>query len=533
MLQRTFKASRIMAVACTLLSLPCFGQAEDDTTRFVPEGTVAVISAWPKAMAAKEKMQYAPLEVLSASGLEQFGFDPLVFERVDVIIGMPIPAPVFGVLIQSSEAIDLSNIPQEMVAAVDEDSGMVRLYGPEQIVVRNITKTVAVLGTEPFVDMMLKERSGEPSKLHRTLDTIRGPQDVMAIVDVKAIEQVMAAVLQNAPPGAMPPQLQQGMLGVLKESDILAVRVEVSEQEKIQMVLASPDEGATQRLAKHINSLLAFGRDSVVAEAQQNMDGGSATDVAMQQYIARISKVIVEALQPRQIGNRLVVEVDQLQSVSVIGTLTGLMLPALQSARGAARRMQSSNNLKQLALAMHNFESAYRSFPTTNSNDDDGKPLLSWRVAILPFIEQTELYNRFHLDEPWDSEHNLALLEEMPDTYRHPGKATKPGHTVYQAPVGEHTLLRKDEPTRFGDITDGTSNTIMLIETHPDNAVPWTAPQDWEVDHDEPNKAEIFFNQITQAAFGDGSVHVLAEGIDLEVFKALLTRDGGEVARVP
>src|SRR5690606_9142573 len=104
-------------------------------------------------------------------------------------------------------------------------------------------------------------------------------------------------------------------------------------------------------------------------------------------------------------------------------------------------------------------------FPAAGGVGDDGKPMLSWRVAVLPFLEQAELYEKFHLDEPWDSEHNLKLLEEMPDVYRHPNRATKPGHTVYQAVVSDESLLRATEPSRLRDVTDGTSNTILAVET--------------------------------------------------------------------
>jgi hypothetical protein len=95
------------------------------------------------------------------------------------------------------------------------------------------------------------------------------------------------------------------------------------------------------------------------------------------------------------------------------------LLPATQSAREAARRAQCTNNIKQIMLAMHNYHSANNSFPR-DITDKDGKPLLSWRVAILPYIEQAELYNKFKLDEPWDSPHKKELLKEMPTSFNCP-----------------------------------------------------------------------------------------------------------------
>jgi Protein of unknown function (DUF1559) len=172
-------------------------------------------------------------------------------------------------------------------------------------------------------------------------------------------------------------------------------------------------------------------------------------------------------------------------NVSVMAPVAvGLLLPAVQAARAAARRMQSSNNLKQLALANLNYESAFKRFPAAFSTDEAGKPLLSWRVQILPFIEQNDLYQQFHLDEPWDSEHNLKLLEKMPQVFRSPESRAPVGNTVYLGIGGKQGVIRafdKSNPrsprgVRFGDMVDGSSNTIMVIETSDKFAVEWTKP---------------------------------------------------------
>jgi hypothetical protein len=158
--------------------------------------------------------------------------------------------------------------------------------------------------------------------------------------------------------------------------------------------------------------------------------------------------------------------------------------------------------------------------------------MLSWRVAILPFIEQKQLYDQFRWDEPWDSDHNIKLLDEMPAVYSHPDKPTQAGYTVYQAPLSDKSLLRRNEPASFADVRDGLSNTIMLLETSSDVAVPWTAPQDYDIDEEQPG-ANLFANGITQVLLGDGSVHVVAESIADELLNALYTRDGGERVAFP
>ena len=115
----------------------------------------------------------------------------------------------------------------------------------------------------------------------------------------------------------------------------------------------------------------------------------------------------------------------------------------------------------------------------------------------------------------------------MPDVFRNAQRPTENGYTVYQAPVSDATLLRLKTPTRFQEVLDGTSNTIMLVETTSDRAVPWTAPQDYELDMENPS-ADLFVNGIAQFLFGDGSVQTFSEDLDLDTLRALFTRQGGE-----
>lgn len=217
-----------------------------------------------------------------------------------------------------------------------------------------------------------------------------------------------------------------------------------------------------------------------------------------------------------------------------------LLLPAQQAARSAALRSQSVNNLKQIGLAFHNFHSANNVFPAEAIKDKDGKPVLSWRVAILPFIEQQALYNEFHLDEPWDSEHNKPLAERMPAVYAVPGGAAKPGMTFYRGFSGKQAFFNDaDQPgTGIADITDGTSNTVMVFEAR--EAVPWTKP-DTELPFTGVEKPKDFVNDKPleklgghfaggfNALFADGSVRFLKDTINLQVLQALISRSGGEV----
>ncbi len=101
-------------------------------------------------------------------------------------------------------------------------------------------------------------------------------------------------------------------------------------------------------------------------------------------------------------------------------------------------------------------------------------------------VEEQALYDKFHLDEPWDSEHNLPLAKQMPNIYVDPSAPLEPGMTIFHAIVGENMSLKPDQPTRFSQFTDGTSNTAMIAEVNRSEAVPWSKPADIEIDLDNP-----------------------------------------------
>ncbi len=224
------------------------------------------------------------------------------------------------------------------------------------------------------------------------------------------------------------------------------------------------------------------------------------------------------------------VAADRVRLTADAEVAASLMDAVLQPVRDAAAQAQCTNNEKQIALAMHNYISSTRPkamFPPAYTTSKDGKPLLSWRVLILPYLEQEALYKQFHLDEPWDSPHNRTLIARMPEVYRCPMEspdAAREGKTRYLAPRGAGTVFRGAEPVSLKDIKDGTSNTIILVDAGDDLAVTWTRPDDWDVPADDAALKAVFHGHQgrvppgTLTAFADGAVRFLKEsdqaGID-------------------
>ncbi len=503
--------------------------------RLTPGDTLAAITLRPQRIAAGKNMELAPLEVFTAAGLEHVGIDPLKIERADLLLGFPGPAgPQGGLVIQLSEPFDINQLNPQLLdgQGVQHDKDFEFFGSPEnELIYHQFDPQTVLAGTRIFVKQMVAKRS-EPGKVASLLQQIKTEHDLSAIVSIDTLRPLIVGMLEEPMQGA-PPAISEDTFAIVQSTDFVALGINVADEQHLQLVIAGATEADAKKLEQSFSRLIKFAETTFVSELKNQLNDPSQTTAAIHGYLDRVSGQMAGKWMPVRKGRALILDVqEQMQSVAVIGTLTGLLLPAVQAARDAARRMQGSNNLKQIALALHNFESSYRTLPATAGLDDDGKPMLSWRVAILPFVEENELYNQFHMDEPWDSEHNIQLLERMPGVYRDPKQPTQPGYTVYQAVVSDKSLMRKTEPTGFRDITDGTSNTIMAVETNAEIAVPWTAPQDYEIDEDNPGK-NLFTNGIVQAMFGDGSVHVLSEFIAPDLLNALYTRAGGEVVQLP
>ena len=180
---------------------------------------------------------------------------------------------------------------------------------------------------------------------------------------------------------------------------------------------------------------------------------------------------------------------------------------------------------------MHAYEQSHGQLPPAVVYSPDGKPLYSWRVLLLPYIEQDDLYQQFHLDESWDSPHNIALLPRMPGTYAAPGsKASKlpPYHTVCHVFIGKGAAFEGDEGLRLTqDFPDGLSNTFLVVEAG--EPVPWTKPEDLPYEPDGPlPDLRCLFKDGFRTGMADGSVHFVRKGTSEATVRAAITRNGSE-----
>ncbi|HEV2972042.1 MAG TPA: M56 family metallopeptidase [Pirellulales bacterium] len=335
------------------------------------------------------------------------------------------------------------------------------------------------------------------------------------------------------------PDLKQGsggpaaaivaMIGPLwQDSERLFVGTDMSDKKLGLLALAEcPSEEAASRVEKTSQALLTMALNGLDA-ARKIEPGGPADAVAIKNILVGAAEELLKQAQVTHEGSTVVLKSEG--TGATLLAAASVALPAIQKARDAAGRVQSMNNLKQLALSMFVYMDQHQTFPASAIYSKDGKPLLSWRVSVLPYIEQDALYKQFHLDEPWDSPNNKPLIAQMPVVFKDPSdERREEGTTRYLVPVGKGTIFDGDKGTKIIDITDGTSNTILIVEVAPDKGVTWTKPDDMPFDAEKPlsGVGTIPPAGIT-ATFADGSVRQLRPTIKPDTFRKLILRSDGE-----
>lgn len=287
------------------------------------------------------------------------------------------------------------------------------------------------------------------------------------------------------------------------------VRSEDAAGEGVELIVQSADAGAAERLQRLISYGIGLLREHPI------------------RHVPNVAK-LAEMFSAKADGDRVV------GSAKLASVAAGLSTPgreALVELLAAPLNRQSKDKLRTIALALHGYFDAKKQFPAPAIQDANGRPLLSWRVAVLPYLYEggDKLLAEFRLDEAWDSEHNQKLIARIPSAYRAPGGDPGSGKTPYLAPVGEKLAFAPGKRFTIGDYSDGTSKTIFLVEVDEEHEIVWTKPADWEVDMQAPLKAvarrpgEYFL-----VACADASVRYLSKRVSREAFAAALTRNGGE-----
>jgi hypothetical protein len=273
-------------------------------------------------------------------------------------------------------------------------------------------------------------------------------------------------------------------------------------------------------------------REGALAGAAAEFDIASLPAAAT---VARHLRPGVAAMQTTPLGLRTVSR-QSLPGPSAFdptaaGIMMAMMFPALGNVMDAVNTNRSLNNASSIMKGLH-VQAAQGDgrYPAPYSADARGRPLLSWRVHLLPMLDERALYEEFRLGEPWDSPHNAALIPRMPKVYRSPLSEANEGMTTYLAVRGKHALFVDDRTRRAErDIEDGPSNTAAIVEVTDELAIPWTSPNDLNVD-DAPSLRDALFagRKAAVAAFCDGHVFAVPAATPERALRAAVTIAGGE-----
>jgi hypothetical protein len=218
----------------------------------------------------------------------------------------------------------------------------------------------------------------------------------------------------------------------------------------------------------------------------------------------------------------------------VVAILILLLLPAVNAVREAARRNECSNQMRQIALAMQSYEIQYRCFPPAYIADENGKPMHSWRVLLLPYLDEQLLYEQYDFSQPWDSPGNLAVAEQVPFVYRCPSTDfAAPNETNYMVVSGPGMAFEGSRALSQEDFLDGISRTILVVEST--GHVTWTEPTDldanqmtFEINGGPGEIGSDHRGGIAVVVFADVHIDVMSENTSAEDVRAMCTRSGGE-----
>ncbi len=409
--------------------------------------------------------------------------------------------------------------------------------GDHAVVVSDDGKTI-MGGRLSAVEDFLVAKQGSGS-LYEAFAKVDDSFDALMMTDLsdqEMFKKVAKKELVEENAGGLPPVFA-GMPDAAMKVGMVTARVDVSEKGTLATVrIAASDEAGTAEVKKQLDGALEFGK-SMIGFLPLPPDGPPELAEGKQLVTKAVTGITTKVE-----GNEVVVTLPHPDGTVAFVEKMGPQIVEMQK---QAERSKYRMNLKQVGLAFHNYHDVFDNLPAAVSfaNEND-EPLLSWRIAVLNYLEQPFLYDEFELDEPWDSDHNKTLLEDMPEVFESPG-VTKPGMTTLMMFTGPGTpnagLGRPEEEgstkrlgLRFRDFTDGLSNTVVAVYAAPDKAVPWTKPVDLVIDPKDPLACvgEIPEGGL-QVLVMDGSVQTLPADVAADLFKNLVQHNDGNPVTIP
>ena len=495
---------------------------------YVPRDAVIVTGIRPSIM-RQPQLGLAGLLNAQKGFAEDFGIDVRQIEQVMHVFLLddkPRAHPQFAAfIVRTAQADDAQKLAANFAPEAEKVSyGSVTYYQSEKAFYYFPEPTTAVVTFEEgyMRRAIVAGRAGAGDTMWAPSWQRVHDKDAAVVLDLAALRTSLDSELDHAPASA---RLQMAMFAPMwRNADRATLSVQLSDGLTVDAVAHCSNAEQARAVSDTVSAVMTLGK-TTLSQARRAASQDGTPQGAMALQMADLVDRLIDRVETNTKDTDVTASTS-LDRQATAQLIAGL-LPAVTAARTAARRAQSMNNLKQLALAMHNYHDVHGRFPPASVIGPDGETPHSWRVAVLPYLEAKDLYDEYRLNEPWDSPHNKALIEKMPEVFRHPGAQKDKFDSSYFALVGPGTVFSGDEGTQIRDIRDGTSNTIMLVEAKRD--VPWTKPEDIAYDVDQAIPPLGGHQEgIFQVAMCDGAVRVVADAVDKKVLRLMITKDDGQ-----
>ncbi len=496
---------------------------------YVPSESALLITARPSAIFKNELIQKIPsIDRMNEESRKLAGADPGNIERITIAywLDKPYTSPrkkrqhrlprvdlVF--IFHFHKAFDLKkseSIRYQEVTNVTAHGVTYRTGGFDTYFMPD--PTTLIIARQDTMESVLANKT--PAKVVRSALETGLDHDVTLVAEFESLRPLLKDFAKGDA-GQLP-----GFAELPDHLERLTLKLDFTKTADLNLVIETNSEAAPQTIQKAYNmayGLIALQLPRLSQEFQRSM--GEELGLKTIKLLNQIYTTAKAETDGKQFQFHLQVPASAKEYFQSLG----------EWQKKRKREFAKKNNLLNIGIAILSYASTRNSmlpFPNGSSElpkAERGK--LSWRVHLLPYLDDAALYRKFHLDEAWDSKHNKALLAEMPSYYKLSDQ-TKPGYTQYVAPAGKGFVVDGDTPRHLRDVTDGLSNTLMVVTVKPDKAVPWTKPGGFDLDPQTAGKILDGYENGNLVLMADGRVHYLDPKLDAKTLKALLTIAGGE-----
>jgi len=510
---------------------------------FVPAEALLAIAIDPQQMAKSAKLP--PGEFVRFQNLlkSESGIDLGQVEQVLTVggLGKKLPSFFYGSILRYSQPIPREQVMQTMAPNWEEASEGDKKYQKRKdgagLCLHFADDKTLVVADEETIKRMLSVAADADSPL---IQTLRKSDDASAVLTVLEIVPLRPLVGFFTSFSKLPPPFDQPPLSDLKNLakylTEATMKIEVEPKLSISVKLDAENEEAAKSTDTLIADCLAHASKMLNGTEEEEASEGNEEeaapnplrDVLIQQFEGIVSEL--KRSQEDDVVNLVVSGRTLDRNVKLLSPLAfGSYLEAWEkdrAARGAA-------NIARVASAFDAYLAAKGTYPAPANLDASGKPLLSWRVHLLPMLGEQALYEEFHLDEPWDSQHNKQLLARIPAVYR-PVRQPATGKTQLLLPTGKGTVFSGPEAPKADSVTDDKSQTIVVFDVEEARATEWTKPSDLELDPANPVAGlRRHMSLPLTVIYADGSVGVFDFVKHENDLRALLSPAGGTSDAAP